>query len=449
MESASGDAEEFATCVLSEPNGRQLLFAEPWQGTITCSSNQGRLLNEPIANRPRMLIVWSWLPCKHTGAGILMRRLFSGYPQDRLWALTSTQSKRATAPYDSVPSQEHQVSVPEIQIPRRWIHKLALLLNRLLIPWIVWRGVQLTRKEEVEAIFTVPWDHFTISAYLIHAITRRPLYMYIMDDPAGTRRIGGLQPLLYALLMPRVVRSARRLWGVSQGVCKYFERTYGVSCLPLLPLLDLEAFQKKGVGRADRGDGSLHIVFTGAIYSAQVDALRRLIRVIDQHNGNSKDIIRLTLYTSSSAIALKKAALVGNNVRRDEVPQEDVARVLAEADVAFLPLSFEPEMRHVVETSLPSKIAEYLAAGLPILAHAPSSSTVARYCREHGCGLVVDEPDDSALRDALLQLRNDLTLRRELSAKALEAAKENHDASRIAPAFLEQMSLHNSIARAG
>jgi glycosyltransferase involved in cell wall biosynthesis len=398
-----------------------------------------------------MLIVWSWLPCKHTGAGILMRRLFSGYPQDRLWVLTSTQSQRATASYDPVPPHERQVSVPEIQIPRRWIHKLALLLNRLLIPWIVWRGVQLTRKEKIEAIFTVPWDHFTISAYLIHAITRRPLYMYIMDDPAGTRRIGGLQPPLYALLMPRVVRAARRIWGVSQGVCKYFERTYAVTCLPLLPLLDLEAFQRKSARRADRAESPFHIVFTGAIYSAQVDSLRRLVRVINQeseHNRNSKETMKLTLYTSSSATTLKKAALVGDNVHRDEVPQEDVPRVLAEADAAFLPLSFEPEMRHVVETSLPTKIAEYLAAGLPILAHAPSSSTVALYCREYGCGVVVDEPDDAALRDALLQLRNDLALRRELSAKALEAASENHDASRIAPAFLELMSSHNSSASA-
>ena len=152
-------------------------------------------MNEPISDPPRLLIVWSWVPSNLTGAGILMHRLFSGYPQDRLWALTSTQCKRATASYDPVPSQEHQVSVAEIQIPRRWIHRLGLLLNRVLIPWIVWRGVRLVRKEKIEAIFTVPWDHFTIAAYFIHKITGRPIYMYIMDDPAGRRRFGGLQPV--------------------------------------------------------------------------------------------------------------------------------------------------------------------------------------------------------------------------------------------------------------
>jgi glycosyltransferase involved in cell wall biosynthesis len=408
---------------------------------MTYSSNIRGILDKPVSNLPSTLIVWTWLPCTNTGAGILMHRLFSGYPADRLWALASAAGQRAAAPYDPLPAPQHQTTVPEIVIPRRWIHRVAVLLNRLLIPWIVWRGVRLVRREKIEAIFTVPWDHFTISAYFIHAITGRPLYMYVMDDPAGTRRVAGLQPPLYALFMPRIVRSARRIWAVSQGACDYFERTYGVKCLPLLPLLDLETFQKPSARRADRTDASFHIVFTGAVYSAQVDALRRLVRVVNQFNDSSEETMRLTFYTSSSAATLDRAGLAGKNVRRDSVPQEDVARVLAEADIAFLPLSFEPAMRHVVETSLPSKIAEYLAAGLPILAHAPASSTVARYCREFGCGLVVDQPDDAALRDALLRLKNDPALRQELAARALEVASKNHDASRIAPAFLEQMRL--------
>jgi glycosyltransferase involved in cell wall biosynthesis len=168
--------------------------------------------------------------------------------------------------------------------------------------------------------------------------------------------------------------------------------------------------------------------------------LRRLVRVVDECNRNSDANIWLTLFTSSSDATLDREGLTGKNIRRDSVPQEEMARVLAEADAAFLPFSFEPGMRHVVETSLPSKMAEYLAAGMPILAHAPDSSTVARYCREYSCGLVVDQADDAALRDALLRLKNDPELRRELSVRALEVARENHDASRIAPEFLKQLS---------
>jgi glycosyltransferase involved in cell wall biosynthesis len=399
-------------------------------------------LNEPISSAPRMLVVWSWVPCNNTGAGILMRRLFAGYPADRLWAITNAHVKRVTATFDPIPPPERQVAVPEVRIPRRWIHRLAPLLNRLLIPWTVWRGVQLVRKQQIQAIFAVPWDHFTIAAYFIHTITGRPLFMYVMDDPTGTRRFGGLQPILYALLMPRVARACKRIWGVSDGMCEYFDHTYGVKCLPLLPLLDIEHFQRKRSRQTDRKGGSFHIVYTGSIYGAQVDGVRRLVRVVDREamrDGGASASMHLTLYTSLPSAALEKMGLAGKNVRRDEVRQEDIARVMDTADVAFLPLSFEPAMRHVVETSFPSKTAEYLAAGVPILVHAPPYSTVARYCREHQCALVVDEPTEAALRDGLLRLSSDTALREQLSAKAIETAKTHHDANRIAPAFLKQM----------
>jgi glycosyltransferase involved in cell wall biosynthesis len=397
---------------------------------------------EPVYNAPRMLIVWSWLPSNNTGAGILMHRLFAGFPSDRLWALTSTRTKRAVASFDPIPSPERQISVLEIQIHRRWIDKLGLLLNYMLIPWTVWRGVRIVRKEKIEAIFTVPWDHFTIAAYFIYKITGRPIYMYIMDDPAGRRRFGGLQPAAYALLMPRVVRACKRVWGVSDGMCEYFDRTYGVKCLPLLPLVDIESFGKKRAKGPVRADGRFHIIYTGSIYSAQLDAVRRLVNVVNEEadRDRSEQVrMQLMLYTSLTAGTLEKMGLAGKNVLRDEVRPEDIPNVIAEADVAFLPLSFEPDMRHIVATSFPSKTAEYLAAGIPILVHAPSYSAVARYCSKLGCGHIVDEPNEDSLRSALLHLSRDAALRQELSAKAVEAARKNHDESLITRDFLDRM----------
>lgn len=372
-----------------------------------------------------------------------MHRLFVDYPRDRLWALTSRQSVRSLSNYSPVPLMERQVGVPEFRIHRRWIDRLAKIVNHLLIPWTVWRGVKLIRKERIEAIFTVPWDHFTIAAYLVHRITRLPIYMYVMDDSASHQIAFGLQSIFYSLFMPRLVRACKQVWGVSDGMCEYLDGTFGVKCPALLPLLDVEDFQKKSAGKAVNTDCVLRIIFTGAIYDMQVDAVRRLVRVIDtqfDHDWGAGKEFRLTLYTSASAVTLRREGLIGENVLRDEVTLDDIPKVLAGADIAFLPLSFDAKMRHVVETSFPSKIAEYLAAGLPILAHAPPYSTVARYCREYGCGLVVDEPNDVPLRDGLLRLANDAALRQKLSAKALETAKKNHDAATIGAQFLKRIS---------
>ena len=416
--------------------------AMPMQQCTFLWSEEPRL-NETNYTAPRMLIVWSLIPCDHLGAGILMRRLFVGYPPDRLWSLTSRQTVRDLSRYSPIPAEDRQVPVLEARIHRRWVHNLAKLVNYLLIPWTVWRGVKLVHKKRIEAIFTVPWDHFTIAAYLIHRVTGLPIYMYVMDDPAGTRGVLGFQPIMYSLFMPRLVRGCRLVWGVSEEMCEYFEKTYAVKCFPLLPLLDLENFQRKSARKPGSvTDGVFQIVFTGSIYSAQVDAVRRLVRVLQESSdpeGAARKQMRLTLYTSASVEALERLGLMGSNVRRDELKHDDIPKALAAADIAFLPLSFDSNMRHIVKTTFPSKIAEYLAAGSPILAHAPPYSTVARYCRRHGCGLVVDQPDETLLRDALRRLSTDPALTKALSAKALEIARKNHDAKRIAPGFLEQI----------
>ncbi len=63
-------------------------------------------------------------------------------------------------------------------------------------------------------------------------------------------------------------------------------------------------------------------------------------------------------------------------------------------------------------------MGEYLASGRPVLAHAPADSYVTWNLREHGCGIVVDEPDASKLADAIRRLMDDGELRRRLTENA-------------------------------
>jgi glycosyltransferase involved in cell wall biosynthesis len=216
---------------------------------------------------------------------------------------------------------------------------------------------------------------------------------------------------------------------------------YNADCRPLLPFVDLSIFRSNNV-ETSQVASVLNIVFTGAIYSGQADSVRRLVHVLDQEpqfNASQPLNMHLTLYTMMSEEALSRMGMLGNNVSSGRVTNESIPDVLSKANIAFVPIYFEPAMRHFAETSFPTKIAEYVASGVPILAHVPPYSTVARYCREHGCGLVVDEPNEESLRDALILLRTDATLRTNLSMRALEAARRKHDAARIAPAFLQQL----------
>jgi glycosyltransferase involved in cell wall biosynthesis len=217
----------------------------------------------------------------------------------------------------------------------------------------------------------------------------------------------------------------------------YLRNTYDAKCSPLLPLADPSLFSNNSTGTKNPED-VLQIAYTGAIYAGQIDSVQRLVNVLQKEP--SQEQMQLTLCTTLSEAALRRLRVLAKNILVEEVGDTKIPQVLARANMLFLPLSFDVSQRHCAAISFPSEIAEYLASRVPILAHVPSYSPVARYCREYGCVLVADEPNEDALRDALVRLGSDAELRRELSAMGLEAARKNHDANQIAPAFLPQLN---------
>ena len=63
----------------------------------------------------------------------------------------------------------------------------------------------------------------------------------------------------------------------------------------------------RALKRPVRANNTFHIVYTGSIYGAQLDAVRRLVHVVNQESERSGDAqvrIRLTLYTSATAGAI-------------------------------------------------------------------------------------------------------------------------------------------------
>jgi glycosyltransferase involved in cell wall biosynthesis len=397
-------------------------------------------LTQPVAHKKTaepvpLLLVWDWVPSHGTGAGVVLRRLLETYPSERLWLLTSSRGAQATRSQDPLPAGAHTATLPRFAIPWKGLRRLTPVLNTLLIPLIVWRGVRLVRRHSIQGLFAVPWNEYCAAAYFIHRLTGCPLFAYFMDDPLGSP--GARPGFLYRPLMPRFLRAARRVWGISPAMCAHLESAYGVKCELLLPTLDSDASSASSAAPArpsSAGGAEVRIIYTGAIYGAQLDALRNLVRALNADSASPN--LSLTLYTSLEEAALREMGLTGANIRRGYVPSVEMPSVLSAADVLFLPLSFTPDQRHVVETSLPTKLAEYLASGTPILVHAPPYASVAKYCREHRFGLIVDTPDPVRLGQALRQLASDPKLREELSRNARATFAANHSRETVLPRFL-------------
>ena len=76
--------------------------------------------------------------------------------------------------------------------------------------------------------------------------------------------------------------------------------------------------------------------------------------------------------------------------------------------------------------SLPNRLFEYMAAGLPVLA--PSYSTeIARIVEAERCGMLVDFEDPSLIASAILRLFNEPALCKEMGKRAREAFLARHN----------------------
>lgn len=137
---------------------------------------------------------------------------------------------------------------------------------------------------------------------------------------------------------------------------------------------------------------------------------------------------RIHLYTPQSPHHLIANKITGPRVVVHKAqPVTAMPAIQQNADILFLPLSFDQRFREIIKTSAPGKIGEYLASGKPVLVHAPKKSFVSWYFKKYHCGLVVDEEDPAVLAKAINLLATDKTLCHELTQNAYERAKTDFD----------------------
>jgi glycosyltransferase involved in cell wall biosynthesis len=101
---------------------------------------------------------------------------------------------------------------------------------------------------------------------------------------------------------------------------------------------------------------------------------------------------------------------------RGFVPNDQAMPMLDGALAGLSLLHEEPNFRH----SLPTKVVEYMARGVPVVT--TPLPVVAELTRGHECGFVVPFGDPQAAADAVLALAGDSSLRAEMGRRGHEAA---------------------------
>jgi glycosyltransferase involved in cell wall biosynthesis len=192
--------------------------------------------------------------------------------------------------------------------------------------------------------------------------------------------------------------------------------------------VDPAAFSISAADRSDLHFGSdadrvWRLLYTGSVYSAQASAFRNLNAALNQLQGR----FILDVYTAQPRAALIANGLDGPYVHHHPHAAQSTALSLQRnADILFLPLAFNSPIPEVILSSAPAKLGEYLAAGSPILVHAPSGSFVTELLRKADAGVIIDRPDPGRLAEALITITTSASLRYRIVKNAANLAKEFH-----------------------
>jgi glycosyltransferase involved in cell wall biosynthesis len=221
---------------------------------------------------------------------------------------------------------------------------------------------------------------------------------------------------------------ARHRFVISEAMQKYFSLSYGGECEVLNNSVALPSY----IAPTRNSNSRLRIVYAGALHGYYREALSTLLQEL-------KDLkIELDVYSHETL----PAEFNGNSClscrHQSPIAASELIDRLRDYDVLLLLSSFSSEHRAIAETSLASKIADYLAAGRCILVFGPDYSENIRYADRYGFAEIVTSRE--RLRTAILGLIENPERRERLGELAYDFGRKRHDRAVNAARLWEALS---------
>jgi glycosyltransferase involved in cell wall biosynthesis len=378
---------------------------------------------------PRLLYVGEFPPSNHHGGAILLKRLLDKHPADRLTVIASNLGmtlSQATDLFDC----RHIVFPIFGGSQYRWLAMLMGAANWLILAVVALRAILAIRRQRVQALITIVQGRYYLAAALASWVTATPHITLVHDNfVSGNAGSTVLVKRVLRGLTATILRRAAHIYAVSPEMQRLVSRECGMESEIQMPSSTGPARQAEGQVQVPRL-GSPVILFAGAIGYTVIDCLDLLAHAIATGQLQEYGMPHAELHLCAAMTDAEMRKLGWDHpgiVARGWVPQSELPGELSSADILFLPYSFLESSREAVETAFPSKTADYLAAGKPVLVFGPRYSSLVRYASEQGFAEIADEFSPAALARSIQRIVFSPSYRETLATRALEVFSANHD----------------------
>lgn len=340
--------------------------------------------------------------------------------------------------YQEDPSLEQaihpEITVHRVRAANWWKMNMALYLVGIFPcyfinwAWSVWRKKDdiFLQRGVVFAVYPVFSD--LLVGYLISRRYKMPLIIDFRDDFSGVMARGWRKFFgpFYRAIERRFVRYAEEISVTTEHLRKDIIRRYGLSDAKVKVVYNIVPPVEPSID--DRGSvpDEILVVYAGAMSQVQKpEILLRAHQELLAENPPWRGRVCVELYGPESPyFKLRIKQFLGEGrIFGGFLPQNEVSRRVASADIGFLSLA---DATYAYAT--PTKLFDYIEAGIPILASLPQGAA-RDIILKYEIGLVVDVGDVKGMAHGLKTLAENSTLCAHFRSNT-EKAKEELKASR-------------------
>lgn len=383
-------------------------------------------------NQP-FVVVSAYFPPVVGGTSTVVSNLLSAFPVDACSVVC--QTPETVAGTHNMPVRPGQrvtrTGLPQIITRIPYGFYLARWLRLAQIPCIervIRRECRRTKASLILAVY--PSWPFLIASYRVAQREKLRLATYHMDIPDGADDYDWPERPVVRHFGRKILEQADTRLVLSEALATFFQSRLGLDSVVIPHASELETVHSARLNTGNQGPR--RIVHTGVVSNLQQEGLQRIANTIAQHPEWN---VRLVLCTPTSPEDLRQRGFKGDHVEIVSLDKQAVTELQRSADLLLAVISFDGPFQDHQRTAFPTKTIEYLAAGVPILAHTPRDSYFAEHVLRHRYAMLADSTNPTKLAEAISRALDDVPARAELISQCGRVLESEFALSKVAGKF--------------
>ena len=369
--------------------------------------------------KKNILFVTTFYSPNNTGAAVVMSNLIKELDQETVYGVVSWANSYRDVNEVVNGKIVHKIfNFQYLFNPRLWffVRRLTLHMGRRKV-------VQLIKEKKITHVVGVYPDlDFLEVARSAAEICGVKFYAYLHDTLAE-----GLSHKRYKniakVVQQKIFDTSHKIFVMSEGMKDLYQKKYNIDTIPLLHSFSEEVVENQ----FDNGNVEKSIFWGGSIYTINKETVKRV------HNVCKELDYVLNVSAANTMRRLNDLGFENKNIKvLPFLSREDYLAKVGNQKALLLSIDWPDESavhKDELGTIFPTKTIEYLISGRPILVHCPEDYFLAKFFKDHQCGIVLTDRNPKKIKEQVEAVFNDEKRLKEMVSNAYKASKQFHISS--------------------